>query len=259
MILIFSIFSFILGSALASFASVVIYRVPNHQSIIKPNSYCISCMKEIKWYDNIPILSYIILRGKCRSCKAKIGLFSFFLELIGGISFLLIFLKFGFHIETIIYMLITFILLIIFGIDYTTYEIYDFSLIIFGILSLVLIIYESIINKAFPTENIIGLLAGGMSFFLIRVIGKLIYKQEALGMGDVLLMAIAGFMLGWKNLLLAILIGSLLGSIISLFLIAIKVKNKESQIAFGPYLVTGIFIAMVYGQDIIHFYLGLVM
>lgn len=258
MIYILAIFSFILGACISSFCGVVIYRVPNKISIIKPNSYCPNCKNSIKWYDNIPIISYIILRGRCRYCKEKIGLNSFLLELLGGILYLLIFLAYGISIYTILYMLISIILIIIFGIDYNTYSIYDFSLIIFGILSIITIVYISISNMIVPYNNFIGLASGFIFFYLIRVISKLIYKREALGMGDVLLMTVAGLLLGWQKLLLSILIGSVAGSIISIILIITHVKNKEDAIAFGPYLILGILVAMLYGDNIINFYLGLV-
>ncbi len=255
---ILGIFSFLLGTILASFSGVVIYRVPKHISIVKPNSFCGNCNKPIKWYDNIPIISFLILKGKCRYCHEKIGWFSFILELLGGISFLLIYLKFKISIDTLFLFLITWLFLIIAGIDYYNHFIYDTTQIIFLILSLGYVVYFSIIANKFPTEYLIGAAVGFSFFFLIRVIGAFFLKRECLGMGDVILMGTAGLLLGYKALLLAVLLGSLIGSIISLLLIGLKIKNKEEEIAFGPYLIIGIYIAMVYGKDIINWYLGLV-
>ena len=113
-------FIFILGTIIASFLGVVIYRVPNNMSIIKPNSFCPNCKKEIKWYDNIPLISYLVLRGKCRYCKSKIGIGSFLLELMGGVLFLLAFIFYKLSYDLIFILPIISILIVIAGIDLKT-------------------------------------------------------------------------------------------------------------------------------------------
>lgn len=256
MFLILAIFSFIVGSVFASFIGVIAYRLPRGMSIVKPDSFCPSCKHSIKWYDNIPIISYIILGGKCRYCKGKIGISSLIFEIIGGISFLLIFLQFGISIDTLFLMAICFILLMIGLIDYYNHFIYDWSNYTFLGLSLIYIIYLSVMGKFVPIEYLIGGLLGFGVFLLIRIVGKLAMKQECLGMGDVILMGAGGLLLGYKSLLLAVLIASVFGAILSLVLIALKIKSREDEIPFGPYLILGIYIAMVYGKTIIDWYLG---
>lgn len=257
--IILAIFSFILGAILASFGGVIIARVPNGESIVKPQSHCSNCNNNLKWYDNIPILSFIILRGKCRYCKSKIGYFYFIIEILGGLSFLLVFLQFKISYNTIIGFFISFILLIMAGLDYKTHYVYDLSLISLFLVSAASYIIPQIINLEFNPDGLIGLAVGFLGFLLIRIIAKLITKEEALGLGDVYLMGTAGLLLGWQNLLLSVLFGSVIGAIIEVTLIIIKKKNRESEIAFVPYLALGIFLAYLYGNTIIDWYLRMVL
>lgn len=257
--IILAIFSFILGAILASFGGVIIARVPNGESIVKPQSHCSNCNNNLKWYDNIPILSFIILRGKCRYCKTKIGYFYFIIEILGGLSFLLVFLQFKISYNTIIGFFISFILLIMAGLDYKTHYVYDLSLISLFLVSAASYIIPQIINLEFNSDGLIGLAVGFLGFLLIRKIAKLITKEEALGLGDVYLMGAAGLLLGWQNLLLSVLFGSVIGAIIEVTLIIIKKKNRESEIAFIPYLALGIFLAYLYGNTIIDWYLRMVL
>lgn len=258
MIVILAIFSFILGAILASFGGVIIARIPNGESIVKPASHCSNCNNVLKWYDNIPILSFIILRGKCRYCKTKIGYFYFIIEIIGGLSFLLVFLQFQFSYNTIIGFFVSFILLVMAGLDYKTHYVYDLSLIALFLVSAVSYIVPQIINLNFEPSGLIGLAVGFLGFLLIKIIAKVIAKTEALGMGDVYLMGAAGLLLGWQNLLLSILFGSVIGAIIEVMLILMKKKNRDSEIAFVPYLALGIFLAYLYGNTIIDWYLRMV-
>ena len=257
--IILAIFSFILGAILASFGGVIIARVPNGESIVKPQSHCSNCNNNLKWYDNIPILSFIILRGKCRYCKTKIGYFYFIIEILGGLSFLLVFLQFKISYNTTIGFFISFILLIMAGLDYKTHYVYDLSLISLFLVSAASYIISQIINLEFNPDGLIGLAVGFLGFLLIRIIAKLITKEEALGLGDVYLMGAAGLLLGWQNLLLSVLFGSVIGAIIEVTLIIIKKKNRESEIAFIPYLALGIFLAYLYGNTIIDWYLRMVL
>jgi leader peptidase (prepilin peptidase)/N-methyltransferase len=135
-----AVFAFIFGAVFASFGGVVAYRVPKRQSIVKPDSYCPSCGKSIKPYDNIPIISWLILGGKCRSCKAKIGVFSLICEFFGGIGFCGAYLMYGGSLKTlpifIALLFLVFLFLIVAAIDYETHDIYNVSLIIFGVIAL---------------------------------------------------------------------------------------------------------------------------
>ena len=253
---IIGIFMFILGSVIASFLGVVIFRVPQNMSIIKPNSFCPNCKSSIKWYDNIPIISYICLRGKCRNCKSKIGISSLLLELLGGVLYLLAFLSYGLSYDLLFIIPIISLLIIIAGIDMHYQIIYDWSWISLLIVTSGYVLYLGLTKWEVPYENFIGASIGFLSFLLIRVVGKLVAKQEVLGMGDVILMGIAGLLLNYKVWLFALLVGSLLGSIIEITLLILKKREKGESVAFGPYLVSGILIGILYGNQVINWFLS---
>ncbi len=253
-----SVFAFIFGAVFASFGGVVAYRVPKGQSIVKPDSYCPSCSKNIQPYDNIPILSWLILGGKCRHCKAKIGIFSLLCEIFGGIGFCGAYLMYGdtlANLPIFIALLLTvFLFLVMAAIDYETHDIYNVTLILFGVIALFVSLYRILaLNES--VWSFLGGAALGFGFFgLVALISKLILKRNALGSGDVWLVGIGGLMLGAFSLLIAILIATLLGSVIELAKIKLGKQNRESEIAFGPYLLLGIGFMAIFGNALLDFY-----
>lgn len=251
-------FIFILGTIIASFLGVIISRVPNNMSIIKPNSFCPNCKHEIKWYDNIPIISYIVLKGKCRYCKNKIGISSFLLELVGGILFLLAFLSYKSSFDLLFILPIISLLIVIAMIDLNHQIIYDWSWILLLVFTIAYILYKNLISKTIPWDNLIGALIGFVSFLLIKIIAKLIAKKEALGMGDVILMGVAGLLLNYKVWLFALMVGTLLGTIVEVLFIIFKKRKRSEPVAFGPYLVVGILTGLLFGEQIINWYLSMV-
>ena len=253
-----AVFAFVFGAVFASFAGVVAYRVPKGKSIVKPDSYCPSCRKDIKPYDNIPIISWLVLGGKCRSCRAKIGVFSLLCEIFGGIGFCGAYLMYGDKLETLpifIALLFTvFLFLTVAAIDYETHDIYNITLIIFGVIALFISLYRVLaLNESI--WNFFGGAALGFVFFgLIAIISKLILKRDALGGGDIWLVGIGGLMLGAFSLLIAIVIATLLGSVIELSKIKFGKQNSESEIAFGPYLLLGMGLMAIFGNALLDFY-----
>ena len=239
----FKLVSFLLGCSIGSFLNVVIYRLPRGQNLSYPGSSCPICKEKIKWYDNVPILSYIALGGKCRVCKTKISIQYPLVELLAGFLFLLVYVKFGYSILTIKYFIFVSILISASIIDIKSYFIPDsltFSLILLGMIST---FFSSInLESAF-----IG--AGTYAFFFIIIYGygEYIFKKEAMGFGDIKLAAGIGSFLGYSNFLnlyIFITITFLLGAIISLTLMRLKIKERTSQIAFAPYLAISGFIMM---------------
>ena len=161
-----SVYLFFMGSAFASFFGVVCDRVPKGLSIVKPNSRCDNCMHELKWYENIPIFSFIFLKGKCKECGAKIGISSLFFELIGGVSFALIYIRFGITFTTLFYLFIVAILLLMAMYDYYSHTILDFMWVVFLVLSLGLYAYNVFALKYNWYEPLIGV-GIALGFFLI--------------------------------------------------------------------------------------------
>lgn len=237
------VYSFILGTVIGSFLNVVIYRLPRKQSLSYPGSSCPICNEKIKWYDNIPILSYMVLGGKCRVCKTKISIQYPLIEMLTGFLFLLVYLKFGYSLLTIKYFIFVSILISASIIDIKSYFIPDslsFSLIIFGVIS-------TFFSNMSLEVAFIG--AGTYAFFFILIYGygEYIFKKEAMGFGDIKLAAGIGSFLGYSNFLnlyIFITITFLLGAVISLTLMRLKIKERTSQIAFAPYLAISGFIMM---------------
>lgn len=254
----FAAFTFVFGAVFASFAGVVAYRCPKGLSIVKPDSYCPNCKKPIKAIDNIPILSWIILGGKCRYCKSKIGVFSLLIEIFGGVGFMLAYLEYGDSYKKlplfIALMLLVFLFIIMAAIDQETHDIYNVTLWLFAAIALFIAIYRIV---AFDSNiaNHIGGAALGFGFFgAIKLIAKLVLKKDALGSGDIYLVGIGGLIVGAFPLLMAIIIATLLGSVIEVIKIKTAKTEREAEIAFGPYLLLGIGFMAIYGETFMNFY-----
>ncbi len=230
---------FILGLVLGSFANVCIYRMPRDLSVVKPNSHCTNCNKFIKWYDNIPVISYIILRGKCRNCGSKISLIYPAVELICGLLFLSMYFLFGFTYILAPFCLFVFSLLVITVIDFDFQIIPDeisFFLIILGLLISFLnpVLGDTVSQRIL--NSFLGFLTGGGSLLIVAVIGKWIFGKDAMGGGDIKIMAGVGAFIGWDKVLFAIFIACFLGSIVGIFMMLSKKIGKRQEIPFGPYL-----------------------
>jgi len=240
---------FLIGLIFGSFANVCIYRLPKSKSIISPCSYCPKCNHPILWYDNIPLLSYIILGGKCRYCKGKISPRYFLVELLTGILFFLLYQKF--HLQPIFFIYIVFVLslIIVSFIDIDVFLIPD-TIVLSGIILGLLCsgIFPDLFYEMGRKESFIyslsGVILGGSILLFLGVIGKIMLKKEAMGGGDVKLLAMIGAFTGYKGVFITVFFGSLLGSIIGLTLIFLKIKKREDYIPFGPYLSVGAIISI---------------
>ena len=243
----------ILGLIFGSFFNVCIFRIPIKISIVSPPSHCPNCSNNINWYDNIPILSYIILKGKCRYCKKKISMRYPFIELFTSIVFVLVGYKFGLSIPLIPYLIFVSSLIVISLIDY------DYKIIpnVITYPGMILGLLFSFIPKM-PINfisSIIGLISCFILFELIAILSRKIWKKEGMGGGDIKLIAMIGAFLGWRRAFFTIFCASLLGSICGMSLILTHKKNRNDVIPFGPFLCIGAFIALLYGQEIINWYL----
>jgi len=241
---------FLIGLAFGSFANVCIYRLPKGKSIVSPGSFCPNCNKSIKWFDNIPVLSYLILRGKCRYCKKPISIRYFIVELLTGILFFLIYKKVGFSYINFIYDILLLSLIIVSFIDIDTFLISD-VIVIPGILIGVLFSFLfPEINNMERLESFlysfIGVLLGGGILIFLGFVGKLLFKKDAMGGGDIKLLAMIGAFLGWKSIFLTLFFGSLVGTLISLILILLKKRKIDDYVPFGPYLALGAVISIFF-------------
>jgi len=258
------IFIFAFGLIIGSFLNVCIYRIPEGKSVVAPSSRCTSCGTPIKFYDNVPVLSYLVLRGRCRSCKAKLSMRYPVVELLNAVLYIVILGRFGFEPPWIFlsYCVFASSLIVIFFID-LDHQIIPNSITLPGI-PLALILGSTILPDPFaPMEqlgwqaSVIGCLAGGGSFYLVAVAGKAVLKKDAMGGGDIKMMALVGGLLGWKAVIMTTFVGSLLGSVVGVSLILIKGREWGARIPFGPYLALGSLVSLLWGHDILTWYLGI--
>ena len=224
---------FIFGSIIGSFLGCMGYRIPNKIKTTYPNSYCENCKKELKWYMNIPIISYILLKGKCAYCHKKINSIYFLTELLSAILFVINYLVFGFTLSFYISTILTCVLIVTIVSDFLYYYISDRVIIISTIL---LIILQSVFLKSDAFKYILSaaLMFGFMC--IIKLIGNMVFKKESLGDGDIKLMAVISLAIGMYNSFFALFIASITGLLFSLFYIR---KNKDGIIPFGPFLIIG--------------------
>ena len=244
---------FILGLIVGSFSNVCIYRIPRNESIIYPASHCPKCRSKIKPVDNIPLLSYILLKGRCRNCKSKISIQYPIVELLTGLIYLIIYLTYGLSIQSLIYIILSSALIIIAFIDLNEQIVPDvISLpgIVIGFIISFFVPYISFINSA------LGVVVGGGIILIIGLGGSVIFKKEAMGGGDVKLAAMIGAFLGWKYIIISLFLGFFLGALAGIVLILSKIKSREDVVPFGPFIVLGSFITLLWGDKIISWYLG---
>lgn len=249
-----NIFSIIFGAIVGSFLNVCIYRLPRSESIITPGSHCPHCGNPIRFYDNIPWVSYLLLKGKCRHCKNTISLQYPLIEGVTALSSFLLFVKFGPSGSYLFYFCFISALIVITLIDLHHQIIPDvISLpgIGIGLLASFILPHLTFLN------SLIGVLLGGGSLFLVATLYQWLFKREGLGGGDVKLLAMIGAFLGWKAVILTILLSSLIGSITGMIIMVAKGKDFKYAIPFGPFLSLGAVISFFYGEKIITWYLYL--
>ncbi len=272
------IFVFAFGAAVGSFLNVVIYRVPNEKSIVFPNSACPNCGKAIKPYDNIPILSWLILRGRCRNCHNPISARYPLVELLTALLFVLAAWQLGFTVFLPVALIFVATMISLIFIDAENMilpDVINYPLLVFALL--IRITYPIFFSgkyfydlRFFPLNQIenyplwlisllgalLGGLLGGGSLWLIGEIWKRLRGVDAMGLGDVKMMFAVGALLGWRLSLLSIFMGALSGAVIGVIVIA-RQKNKDFQtmIPFGIFLGIGSIIALLFGEQIIEWYL----
>ncbi len=247
---------FIYGLIIGSFLNVCIYRIPREESIAWPGSHCPACKHSLKWYDNIPLLSYLVLKGKCRYCKTSISSQYPLVESLNAVIYIIMYVKFGFGVDFIFYSLMSSVLVAIVFIDLKEMIIPDSLVLCILVLS---IMHKSINYFLYSISpdligSILGLLVASGLFLAIVILSR-----GGMGGGDVTLVGALGFVLGVKYILLNIFLSFILGAIISIILLATKIKTRKDPIPFGPFIVLGFFITVLWGQDIINWYINLLL
>ena len=232
---------FILGSIWGSFSNVCIHRLPNNKGVAKGRSYCPSCKKQIRWYDNIPIFSYVLLKAKCRDCSAKINVKYFLVELICALSFVWFFYLFGLSLTTLLFFILSIFFVIIFFIDLKHFIIPNeltFPLMAIGLFKS----FDPNLNQyLFPNflNSVIGGVAGYLIIWMIIFIYKRLRNKEGMGLGDAKLLSAIGFWFGWISIPFILFFSSFIALVLAIPSLMNKSKNLSSQIPFGPYLILG--------------------
>lgn len=256
-------FVFIFGAVIGSFLNVCIYRLPRSLSVVFPSSGCPSCGSTIRFYDNIPIISYLLLRGRCRKCRSGISWVYPLVEFLNASLYVLTYYKFFYYSVWVVAAYFVFIsaLIVITFIDLEHMIIPD-RITLPGI-PLAFVVGAAILPDPFSrmdslgiVQAFIGLIFGGGFFYLIAVAGEAVFKKPAMGGGDIKLMALVGGILGWKGVVLTTFAGSLIGSVVGILLILIKGRSWGSKLPFGPYLVAGSVVSLFWGQELLMWYLN---
>lgn len=237
---------FLYGIVIGSFLNVCIYRIPEKESIM-PRSHCMNCGGVLHWYDMFPLFSYIILRGRCRYCGAEISKQYPLIEALNGVLYVIVFMANGINISSMLYCLMTSVLIVLTVIDERTFEIPLCLNIVLALIGVGMCVVDS--------KNIVSHLAGAVCVSLFLFVLWFLSGGKAIGGGDVKLMAAAGLILGWKLTILAFIIACVLGSVIHI--IRMKVSGAEHMLAMGPYLSMGIFIAALWGNKMVDWYLNI--
>lgn len=247
-IMIFFIIMVVLfGIVIGSFLNVCIFRIPLKEDIAVERSHCMHCGHVLSWYELIPLFSFIIQGGKCRACKEKISIQYPLVEALNGILWGVVALIWGISWSTLIFCFATSVLIVISVIDIRTKEIpFSLNIALFAL---------GIARVATDYKNWLTYLIGFFAVSVVLLLILLISKGKAMGGGDVKLMAAAGLLLGWEGIILAFIIGCVLGSVIHLTIMAVN-KKKDHELAFGPYLSAGIYLTIIFGAYIINWYLG---
>jgi len=256
----FEFLAFIFGLITGSFLNVCIYRLPREISIVSPPSACPGCKNPIKPWDNIPIISYLFLRGKCRNCGERISIRYPLVELLNGLLYLLIvyFFGFGWHLIPLFAFVSAMVVITFIDLEFQIIpDVITLPGILIGVISSVFFLSDPLFNLHASDmltgliNSLIGILLGGGLFFLIAVVSK-----GGMGGGDIKMMAMVGAFMGWKAVLLVTFIGSLTGSLVGVMLMLFKGKDRKTKVPFGPFLALGSLISLFVGGKIITWYWG---
>ena len=241
------IFVFLYGIVIGSFLNVCIYRIPKKESVGTVGSHCMKCGHQLKWYDLFPLFSFLFLKGKCRYCGTKLSVQYPVIEFTNGLLYIILFAVNGINVESVLYCFFVSALLVFSVIDFRTMEIPV------GINAFILCL--GVIHTIYDYENWVHYVIGFFAASLFLLLCLIITRGKGIGGGDIKLMAVAGLMMGWQNIMLALVIGCVVGSVIQCIIIAIT--KKKDRFAMGPYLSIGIFIAMLWGNVFFDWYVGL--
>lgn len=241
---------FLFGLMIGSFLNVCVYRIPKGESIVRPGSHCTQCDHQLAAWENIPIFSFLILGGKCRICKQKISWRYPMVELVTGFLFVLAFYYNGLSLELLINLVFISVIVVITFIDMDTFRIPN------GLLVIGLVSGAAAIALSENFQYLFGSLTLLLLFLIIRGMGKVLFRKEAMGLGDVKFAAVIGLFLGWKIGLVAVFISFLAAALFSLVLLPFGKLSFGQRVPFGPFLSLGALTGLFWGSQILDGYIS---
>ena len=240
------------GLVIGSFLNVVIYSLPRHIGFVAGRSVCTHCSNQLRWYHNIPVVSFLVLRGKCGFCKKPISWRYPLVESVNSLLWVFLLLQSGLNWSFVVYCVTASLLIVVFFIDL------DFRIIpdVLTLPGIVLGLAVSFLPHGLGFVNsLLGVLVGGGALYLIAILGDWLFKKESMGGGDIKLAAMLGSLVGWQKILLIFMASAVIGIVISGLMMLISARLRQERIVpFGPFLALAALLAMVYGDRIIHFY-----
>jgi len=248
--------TFLFGLFIGSFLNVCIYRIPRHESIVFPGSHCTSCGTQIRPYDLIPVVSYLVLGGKCRTCKSAISLRYPLVELVTGVLMAVQYWKWGFSLRFVLFAALTAVLIVVTAVDLDHQLILDGFVLAIAALGVLYVFMVQIPQSGLSAllDSLIGMLIGGGLFLLISAVSR-----GGMGGGDIKLMAALGLWFGWKMLLLLIFVAFIVGALVSAVLLFLRKKGKKDGIPFGPFIAAAAYFISICGPELLRWYFRFVM
>jgi len=246
-------FLFLFGAIVGSFANVCILRIPAEKSIVFPGSHCPKCKQPVAWYDNVPLVSWLLLRGRCRGCREPISFRYFVVELLTAISAVALYVRVGLGLEWVVLFTFVASLIVITFIDVTHRIIPD----VISLPGIVLGFLFSLRGEPGPVSSFIGILIGGGILLTVAWAYEVSTGREGMGGGDIKLLGMIGAFLGWQSVPFTMLVSSLTGSVVGVTLMWWTRSDTKYAIPFGPFLALGAVAYVFWGNETITWYLGL--
>ena len=247
--------TFVFGAIIGSFLNVCIHRLPRRESIVWPGSHCPACSAPIAPRDNVPIVSYVLLGGRCRACRARISPRYPLVELANAVGYVIILWRFGVGWPALAYALLFSALVAITFVDLAHMIVPDLITlpgIVLGFLLAATVLPVGLV------DSLLGILVGGGLLWFLAWASPYLFGKEGMGGGDIKLLAMIGAFLGWKPTLLTVMIAAIVGSVVGLSLIACKAMQRNQYLPFGPFLALGAILAMLFHQEVLNWYFGLI-
>ncbi len=244
----------VMGCCIGSFMNVVIHRLPRKQSLALPASHCPHCGKPIAFYDNIPLLSYLLLLGKCRHCRASISLRYPMVEAMAGFLAVALFQRYGFEPQFFIEFVFVILLLAIAFIDLDTYLIPD----VLSLSGLALGVLASFLSIRLSwVDSLVGVLIGGGSLYLLAIGYQYLRRQDGIGGGDIKLLGMIGAFLGAPGVVLTVVVASMVGTVVGLIAMRRSGEGMKTMLPFGPFLSLGAVAYTFWGEGFLRWYMGM--